>query len=308
MALAKLNHPHVAMVFEFGTQDGIDFLVTEYVPGVTLDTKLHAGALPEKEVMRLGTHLAEGLEAAHREGVIHRDLKPGNLRLNDQGQLKILDFGLAQLIEPEREFAATASFTEPHLISGTVPYMAPEQLRGDKIDVRIDIWAVGAVLYEMATGQRAFPQTQGPRLIDAILHQSPTAPSTLKPRIPPALEGVILKALDKDPDRRYQSIRELRVDLTRMTSSGESSVTAITADKKVKKSVRWTRTAMFLAFAIVALGNLRRTPAASGTKAETSKTKNSCGLALQCCGPRCRHRCAWCRPDRNSHRQIGATQ
>src|ERR1700730_12032265 len=255
LVLAKLNHPHVAMVFEFGTQDSIDFLVTEYVPGVTLDTKLAAGALPEKEVIRLGSQLAEGLEVAHREGVIHRDLKPGNLRLNDQGQLKILDFGLARLMESERQSAATASLTEPHLITGTLPYMAPEQLRGDKTDARVDIWAVGTVLYEMVTGQRAFPQTQGPRLVDAILHQAPTTPSTLKPRIWPALQDVILKALDKDPDRRYQSIRKLRVDLARMTSGGDLGGTTITADQTVQKSRR-TRTVVGSVFAVVALGVL----------------------------------------------------
>jgi tetratricopeptide (TPR) repeat protein len=254
LALAKLNHPHIAMVFEFGTQDGIDFLVTEYVPGINLDTKISAGAFPEKEVIRLGTQLAEGLEAAHREGVIHRDLKPGNLRLNDQGQLKILDFGLARLMESEREFAATVSLTEPHLITGTLPYMAPEQLRDDKTDARADIWSVGTVLYEMVTGQRAFPQTQAPRLVDAILHQAPTTPNTLKPRISPALQGLILKALDKDPDRRYQSIRELRVDLTRMTSGGDLG--DITADQTVKKSAWRTRTVVALVSVVVGLGIL----------------------------------------------------
>ena len=241
LALAKLSHPHVAMVFEFGNQSGIDFLVTEYISGINLDAKLQAGALSEKEVIRVGIQLAEGLEAAHREGVIHRDLKPGNLRLNDDGQLKILDFGLARLIEPETDFATTISFTEPHLITGTLPYMAPEQLRAEKTDTRTDIWAVGTVLYEMATGRRAFPETQSPRLIDAILHQAPAPPSSFKPQlITPGLEAVILKALDKDPDRRYQSVRELRVDLTRLSSGVALSTSAI-ADTRKGKIRPWAR-------------------------------------------------------------------
>jgi tetratricopeptide (TPR) repeat protein len=256
LALAKLNHPHIAMVFEFGVQDSIDFLVTEYVPGITLDTRLNAGLLPEKEAVRLGIHLAEGLEAAHREGVIHRDLKPGNLRLNDQGELKILDFGLARVIESEHEFASTVTLADANLITGTLPYMAPEQLQGNETDARIDIWAVGAVLYEMVTGKRAFPQRQGPRLIDAILHQAPITPSSLNPRISPALESVILKALDKDPDRRYQSIRELRVDLKRITSGGDHTELTLSPVQLVKKVDRWNRTATGVVLVVVVIGIL----------------------------------------------------
>src|SRR2546426_4088480 len=160
LALAKLNHPNIETVFEFGNQDDVDFLVTEYIPGITLDAKLAGGSLAETEVVRLGTQLAEGLAAAHEQGVIHRDLKPGNLRLTPDGRLKILDFGLAQLVQPPGEIDLTVSLTQAQEMRGTLPYMAPEQLRGERCDAPSDIWAVGAVLYEMASGRRPFPQPQ----------------------------------------------------------------------------------------------------------------------------------------------------
>src|SRR2546426_6436811 len=150
LALAKLNHPNIETVFEFGNDDGVDFLVTEYIPGITLDAKLAAGPLAETEVVRLGTQLAEGLAAAHEQGGIYRDLKPGNLRLTPDGRLKILDFGLARLVEPEGGIAITASLTQSQ-VTGTLPYMAPEQLRDERVDARSDIWAAGTVLYEMST-------------------------------------------------------------------------------------------------------------------------------------------------------------
>lgn len=219
LALARLNHPNVGAVYEFGSDAGVDFLVMELVSGVTLDAKLSAGALPEKEVLKLGAQLADGLDAAHAQGVIHRDLKPGNLRLTSDGRLKILDFGLAQWAEQDDASAATATLTRNEgEMSGTLPYMAPEQLRGHKGDARTDIYSCGAVLYEMATGKRPFPGVSGPQLVGAILEQPPSRPTTANRNISPALESIVLKALDKDPDRRYQSARELKVDLERLNS------------------------------------------------------------------------------------------
>src|SRR5437667_6184567 len=130
LALAKLNHPNIATIFEFSSQDSIDYLVTEYVSGQTLDQKLAAGALSEKEVVSLGIQLAEGLSAAHEQGIVHRDLKPQNLRLTSDGRLKILDFGLAQLMPQASEIGMTATLTQSPEVTGTLPYMAPEQLRG----------------------------------------------------------------------------------------------------------------------------------------------------------------------------------
>jgi serine/threonine protein kinase len=217
LALAKLNHPNIGTVHEFGSQEGLDYLVMEYVAGVPVDAKLVAGALSQKEVLRLGCQLADGLASAHEHGVVHRDLKPANLRLTQDNRLKILDFGLAQFVRRENDLGATASISESKDVAGTLPYMSPEQLRGEVTDGRTDIWAAGAVLYELATGRRPFPATQVPLLIDGILNKQPEFPSSLNPNVSPGLEMAIVKCLDKDPERRYQSARELRVDLERLT-------------------------------------------------------------------------------------------
>ncbi len=246
LALARLNHPNVGAVYEFGSDAAVDFLVMELVSGVTLDAKLNAGALPEKEVLKLGAQLADGLDAAHAQGVIHRDLKPGNLRLTSDGRLKILDFGLAQWAEQDDGSALTATLTRNDgEMSGTLPYMAPEQLRGHKADARTDIYSCGAVLYEMATGKRPFPGVSGPQLVGAILEQPPSRPTTANRNISPALESIVLKALDKDPDRRYQSARELKVDLERLNSG----ITPIAA----KPRPRWGLIASLIGATVIAV-------------------------------------------------------
>jgi eukaryotic-like serine/threonine-protein kinase len=222
LALARLNHPNVATVHEFGTQDDIDFLVTEYIRGTTLDSRLKAGPLSQAETVELGVQLARGLEAAHGHGVVHRDLKPGNIRLTEEGQLKILDFGLAKLSVRADSEILTATVDFEHGVSGTLPYMAPEQVKGQEVDARSDIWAAGAVLYEMMTGKRPFPATNLPQLIDEIVHQPPKPPSSVVPEIKPSLEFVVLKALDKDPAWRYQSARDLRTDLIRLRTDDSS--------------------------------------------------------------------------------------
>ena len=160
LALAKLNHPNIETVFEFSTQDGVDFLAMELIPGSSLSEKLKVGPLPGEEIVHLGIQFVEGLTVAHEQGVVHRDLKPGNLMITPEGRLKILDFGLAKLLNPAQDLDVTQSITSgAGPVSGTLPYMAPEQLRGDPVDSRSDIYAAGAVLYEMATGNRPFPQT-----------------------------------------------------------------------------------------------------------------------------------------------------
>src|SRR5882724_3047233 len=221
MALARLNHPNIETVYEFGTQDGIDFLVMEYVPGKTLAERLTGGALPEKEVVALGIQIAAALEEAHERGIVHRDLKPANIAITSKGRAKILDFGLAKLLRPVSE-GTTEFFTDSQAAAGTLPYMPPEQLMGDLVDARADIYTIGAVLYEMATDRRAFPEELTSRLMDAILHQPPVAPRAINPRISTQLETIILKCLDKDPDRRYQSAKELLVDLQRLASPSSS--------------------------------------------------------------------------------------
>ncbi|MGA8153367.1 MAG: tetratricopeptide repeat protein [Terriglobales bacterium] len=217
LTLAKLNHPNIGTVYEFGCEEGLDYLVMEFVAGVAVDAKLASGPVPEKEVLRLGFQLADGLACAHDQGVVHRDLKPANLRLTRDNRLKILDFGLAQFVRQEADIGLTASVTTGTQITGTLPYMAPEQLRGEPTDQRADLWAAGAVLYELITGRRPFPQAQAPVLIDAIFNKQPDFPSALNPNVSPGLEMAIVKCLDKDPERRYQSARELRIDLERLT-------------------------------------------------------------------------------------------
>jgi serine/threonine protein kinase len=177
----KLNHPNIATVFDFDSHADVDFLVMEYVAGQGLEEKLSAGPLREREVLRLGQQLAEGLSAAHGQGVIHRDLKPGNVRLTVDGRLKILDFGLAKQVARGSETATTEAMTEFHGPVGTLPYMAPEQLHGDAVDTRTDIWAAGAVLYEMVTGRRH--SRRGARLITAILTEQPPLPSAVNHRV-----------------------------------------------------------------------------------------------------------------------------
>lgn len=218
LTLSKLNHPNIATVFDFDTHNGTDFLVTEYIPGVSLDHMLAGGPLPEKEIVHLGSQLAEGLRAAHEQGIIHLDLKPANLRITRDVRLKILDFGLAKMLHTEpNPTIDTESVTGFQSVRGTPPYMAPEQLLEAKQDERTDIWAVGCVLYEMATGRRPFLGS-GPALIDAILHQPPPPPSEVNAQISWGLEAIILKCLEGEPALRYHSAREIAVDLLRLTA------------------------------------------------------------------------------------------
>jgi tetratricopeptide (TPR) repeat protein len=247
LALAKLNHPNIESVYEFGSDDGVDFLVMELVSGVPLHNKLLTGALPEKEVLRLGAQLADGLEAAHAQGIIHRDLKPGNLHVTKDDRLKILDFGLAQWVQTQDENNLGVTLTKSQEITGTLPYMAPEQLRGQRADQRSDIYSAGAVLYEMVTGKRPHQQTSGALLISAILEQPLESPRTYNRQISPMLESVILKALDKDPNRRYQSARELYIDLDRLISGG----TPVQPSPKAESGWRWWRVGISAAVALL---------------------------------------------------------
>ncbi len=218
LVLSKLNHPNIATIYDFDTQQDMDFLVMEYIPGVTLSEEITNHALPEKEVIALGTQLAEGLSAAHKHGIIHRDLKPGNLRLTPDRWLKILDFGLAKLRVPAAETALTESMTKTQPLSGTLPYMAPEQVLGGEIDARTDIHAAGSVLYEMATGSRPFAMIEHAQLIGAIVRGTPQPASALNPKVSSELERIIGKCLEKDPENRYQSAKEMAVDLRRLST------------------------------------------------------------------------------------------
>jgi serine/threonine protein kinase/Tfp pilus assembly protein PilF len=237
LALGKLSHPNIETIYEFDTQDGIDFLVMEYVPGNTLAERLGSGALPEKEVVALGMQITAALEQAHERGIVHRDLKPRNIAITERGQAKVLDFGLAKLLPKVNEVTAADTLTDTQTGAGTLPYMPPEQLQGDSVDARADIYTIGAVLYEMATDRRAFPEELPSRVINAILHHPPVPPRALNSRISPELERIILKCLDKDPARRFQSAKELSVDLRRLTDSANSHSTGsqTPSEPKVRK-------------------------------------------------------------------------
>ena len=206
-ALSQLNHPHIATVHDFDMQDGTDFLVMEYVAGKTLSEKLTGGPFPEKEVADLRRQMASALEEAHEHGVIHRDLKPGNITVTAKGQAKVLDFGLAKLVRPMSESTVTDSMTDTGAVVGTFPYMPPEKLRGQEIDSRTDLYALGNVLYEMATGQRTFPERNSARLITQILHEPPRPPIEVNRQVSPGLESIILNCLEKEPENRYQSAK-----------------------------------------------------------------------------------------------------
>ena len=247
LVLSKLNHPNIAVIYDFDVQQGVDFLVMEYIPGVSLNERLSARPLPEKEVIHFGTQLAEGLTAAHEHGIVHCDLKPGNLRLTTDARLKILDFGLAKLRLPASTTASTESVGQTQKIAGTLPYMAPEQLLGGEIDARTDIHGAGSVLYEMATGQRPHTETEPTQLIGAILRKMPASPTRVNAKVSPKLEGIILKCLEPEPENRYQSARELVVDLHRLTLP-TSTAYASSASSGIRKRFR-----IFLAVAVAIL-------------------------------------------------------
>jgi serine/threonine-protein kinase len=236
LALSKLNHPNVATIHDFDTQQGIDFLVMEYVPGVTLAERIADHALPEKEITRLGLQLVEGLAAAHEQHIIHRDLKPHNVRVTPDGRLKILDFGLAKLAKPAKPDAETECKTQA--LMGTLPYMAPEQLLEGTADARSDIWAVGAVLYEMATGRTAFHGKTSGATVDAILHMPVAPPGRFAPQLTPRVEDIILKCLEKEAENRYQSVKELVVDLRRLTFPSSDVSVAVAIQKRRRNLLR----------------------------------------------------------------------
>src|SRR6266446_59775 len=201
-ALSRLSHSGVATIFDFDTQDDVDFLVMEYVPGGTLQSRLRKGPLDLDELTRLGAEMGDALEAAHRLGFLHRDLKPGNVVLTAAGTPKILDFGLAGLLHASQ--TATA-LTQAGAVFGSLPYMAPEQLRGEEGDSRTDVYAFGAMLYEMATGRRPFEKDRPEALMFEVLHGATRPVRSLRPEIPPELERLIESCLSKNPESRPAS-------------------------------------------------------------------------------------------------------
>jgi Tol biopolymer transport system component len=213
-AISSLNHPHICTIHDIGSQEGVDFIVLEYLEGESLEARLRKGPLPLAETLRLAAQVAGALDGAHRRGVVHRDLKPGNIMLTASGA-KLLDFGLAKVAAPVSAGAPTetAPLTAAGAVFGTFQYMAPEQLEGKEADARTDVFAFGAVLYEMLAGRRAFEASSPASLIAAILDREPPSLSVSQPLVPPVLDRVVRKCLAKDPDARWQSARDLRDEL-----------------------------------------------------------------------------------------------
>jgi serine/threonine protein kinase len=229
-ALSRLNHPNITTIYDFNRYRRADYIVMEFVPGVTLSDRLKGGALPEQEILRVALQLAEGLAAAHREGVIHRDLKPGNVRLTPDGRAKILDFGLAEVVQhgdgtedstltEDAALTKDATPTRSPFIVGTAPYISPEMIAGDPLDPRADIYGLGCVLYEMGTGRRPFLERDTARLFYSIRYEKPEPPTKLNEHLSAGFEEIVLRALEKDPERRFATAEEVAEALKRVQAA-----------------------------------------------------------------------------------------
>jgi eukaryotic-like serine/threonine-protein kinase len=270
-AISSLSHAHICALFDVGHQDGIDYLVMEMLEGETLAERLKRGALPAEQVQRLGVQIAEALDQAHRQGLVHRDLKPGNIMLTPAGA-KLMDFGLAKpslaaqgsdarTVTPTRTGPLTAEGT----LVGTFQYMAPEQVEGKEADARSDIFALGAVLYEMATGKRAFEGRSQISVMASILEKDPPPMSELQPMTPPALERLIRSCLAKDPANRFQSARDIALQLQWIGEAGSAAgaPAVVVARRKSRERVSWAISSLlFVAAVALGIGFVLRAPKA----------------------------------------------
>jgi eukaryotic-like serine/threonine-protein kinase len=230
-AASALNHPGICTIYDVGEQDGRTFIAMEFIDGETLRSHIHGKPLPLEEVLELGIQIAEALDAAHAEGIIHRDIKPANILLTKRGQAKVLDFGLAKLSRKGiADGEAPDSSSIAGIISGTPAYMSPEQVRGDNLDARTDIFSLGLLLYEMATGRQAFSGGTGGMIIEAVLTGSPVPARSINPDLPPRLEEIINKALHKDREQRYQRAADIRNDLQKLERGSDSGWKAAVED------------------------------------------------------------------------------
>jgi len=228
-AASALNHPGICTIYDIGEEDGRAFIAMEFIDGETLRAHIHGQALGLEETLKLGIEIAEALDAAHTEGIIHRDIKPANIFVTKRGQVKVVDFGLAKLVPKgvaggDGDVAGESSDSTSivGIISGTPSYMSPEQIRGDDLDARTDIFSLGLVLYEMATGRQAFGGGTGGAIIEAVLTRPPVSVRTINPGMPPRLEEIIDKALHKDRDQRYQRAGDALADLQQLKRDTET--------------------------------------------------------------------------------------
>jgi serine/threonine-protein kinase len=285
LAASSLNHPNIVVVHDFGGLDGRPFIVTELVEGVTLRERLREGPVPIRHAIEIGLQVTSALAAAHARGLVHRDIKPENVMLRPDGFVKVLDFGLAKLAraEPARvDGAASTLLTQPGHAAGTPAYMSPEQARAEPVDARTDVFSVGAVLYELVTGRMAFSGESPAVIFAGILGGTPPAPTGLNPNVPPELERLITNALEKDRERRYQSIADLRADLLRTRRESNANHPAVSthteparvwtekrADRRFGRQGWIALALVMLVSGLVATYTLRQ----NGPAAETSETR-----------------------------------
>ncbi len=230
-AAAALNHPHICTVYDIGEWEGRPYIALELLEGQALNERISTSPIEVDDSIEMATQVTDALAAAHAAGIVHRDIKPGNIFITTGGQLKVLDFGLAKLTPKEGKSASSATTVDEHLTRpgstvGTVAYMSPEQARGKDVDHRTDLFSTGVVIYEMLTGQQAFPGETSAVVFEGILTKEPVAPTRINAALPPELDRIIGKAVEKDPDMRYQSANDLRSDLKRLRRDSMMSLSA----------------------------------------------------------------------------------
>jgi serine/threonine protein kinase len=275
-AISALQHPNICTLYDVGHQDGTDYLVMEYLEGETLAARLQKERLPLDLTLRYATEVAAALDAAHRRGIVHRDLKPGNLFVLRNGCVKILDFGLAKLTHPEPVSehigSALGGDSEPGIVMGTVGYMAPEQVRGKDMDHRADIFAFGAVLYEMLSGKRAFQKPTREETMSAILNEDPAPISQVALNLPPELQMIVHRCLEKNPEQRFQSAPDLALAMEGVSDAGESSTSQLTESRSRRNWVSIAAAGIAIATVAVLLTLWLLPPAVPQVEAVTQLT------------------------------------
>src|SRR6201981_2060734 len=245
-AVAALNHPNILAVFDVGQHNGSPFLVSELLEGETLRAGLEHGALPQRKAIEYAVQIAQGLAAAHEKGIVHRDLKPENVFVTKDGRIKILDFGLAKLAQkPGAEVSVTdgvtltSSHTAAGVVMGTASYMAPEQVRGQAVDARTDIFSFGAILYEMLSGKRAFRRDTMPETMTAVLKEDPPDLAESAPTVSPALDRIVRRCLEKNPEQRFQNAKDLSFALGSLSGTESSAAAKLVPGPRDRSTAVW---------------------------------------------------------------------